>query len=118
MQRYHEERAKAGVLLNASGLQPTSKGRRIKYSVDKRRFLDGPFAETKEPVAGYTIICVPSRQEAMEWSQRFPNPAVDGKEGEIEVRQLFELEDFPTSEAVDRFRKMGVGTQQASSGDR
>lgn len=73
--------------------------------------IDGPFAETKELIAGYTIINVTSRAEALEWSKRFPNPAVDGKAGAIEVRQLFELEDFGPSEAIERFRKMGVGTK-------
>ncbi len=112
MAKYHEELAKAGALLDASGLQPSSKGWRIKYSGAKRTFVDGPFAETKELVAGYTLIQVKSREEAIEWTKRFPNPAVDGKKGEIEVRQLFELEDFGPSEAVERFRKMGVGTKK------
>ena len=112
MATYHEELAEAGVLLDASGLQPSSKGWRIKYSGEKRTVIDGPFAETKELVAGYTIIQVKSRKEAMEWTRRFPNPAGDGKEGEIEVRQLFELEDFGPSEAVERFREMGVGTKK------
>ena len=109
MANYHEELSKAGVLLDASGLQQSSKGWRIKYSGAKRTFVDGPFAETKELIAGYTLIQVNSREEAIEWTKRFPNPAVDGKEGEIEVRQLFELEDFGPREAVERFRKMEVG---------
>ena len=103
MADYHEQLVKAGVLLDASGLQPTSKGWRIKYSGGKRTVIDGPFAESKELVAGYTIIQVKSREEAMEWTRRFPNPSIDGKDGEIEVRQLFELEDFGESEAIDRF---------------
>jgi hypothetical protein len=74
--------------------------------------IDGPFAETMELVAGYTLIQVKSREEAIEWAKRFPNPAVDGKEGEIEVRQLFELEDFGPGDAVERFRDMGVGTKK------
>jgi hypothetical protein len=106
MATFHEELAKAGVLLDASGLQPSSKGWRIKYSGGKRTMIDGPFAETKELIAGYTIIQVKSREEAREWTKRFPNPAMLGKDGEIEVRQLFELEDFGPSEAVDRFREM------------
>ena len=109
MAKYHEELQKAGVLLDASGLQATSKGWRIKYSGQKRTVVDGPFAETKELIAGYTIIQVKSKEEAMEWARRFPNPSLDGKEGEIEVRQLFELDDFGPSEAVERFRKMDVG---------
>ena len=73
--------------------------------------VDGPFAETKELIAGYTLIQVKSRQEALEWSKRFPNPAGEGTQCEIEVRQLFELEDFGPSEAVDRFREIGVGAK-------
>ena len=112
MATFHEELVKAGVLLDASGLQPSKKGWRIKYSGGKRSVIDGPFAESKELIAGYTIIQVKSREEAMEWTRRFPNPAVDGKEGEIEVRQLFELEDFGPSEAVERFREMEVGMKK------
>ena len=109
MAKYHEELQRAGVLLDASGLQATSRGWRIQYSGQKRTVVDGPFAETKELIAGYTIIQVKSKEEAMEWARRFPNPSLDGKEGEIEVRQLFELDDFGPSEAVERFRKMDVG---------
>lgn len=112
MAAYHEELAKAGVLLDGSGLQPSKKGWRIKYSGEKRGVVDGPFTETKELIAGYTMIQVKSREEAMEWTRRFPNPAVDGKEGEIEVRQLFELEDFGPSETIERFREIGVGGQK------
>jgi hypothetical protein len=114
MQKYHEELQKAGVLVDASGLKPTSKGWRIKYSGDKRTFVDGPFAETKELIAGYTIIDVKSREEAVEWTKRFPNPSIDGKSGEIEVRPFFELEDFGPSEAVERFREMGLGANKAA----
>ena len=113
MATYHEELVKAGALLDASGLQPTSKGWRIKHSGAKRTVIDGPFAETKELIAGYTIIQAKSREEAMEWTRRFPNPAGEGKECEIEVRQLFELEDFGPSEAVDRFRDMGIGAKKS-----
>jgi hypothetical protein len=112
MATYHQELANAGALLDASGLQRSAKGWRIKYSGAKRTLIDGPFAETKELIAGYTLIQAKSREEALEWTKRFPNPAGDGKEGEIEVRQLFELEDFGPSEAVDRFRDMGVGTKK------
>ncbi|MGZ8186916.1 MAG: YciI family protein [Methylobacter sp.] len=111
MAKYHEELVKAGALLDGSGLQPSSKGWRIKYSGDKHIVVDVPFAETKELIAGYTLIQVKSREEAMEWAKRFPNPAGDGREGEIEVRQLFELEDFEPGEAVERFREMRVGTK-------
>jgi hypothetical protein len=104
MADYHEQLAKAGVLLDANGLQPSSKAWRIKYSGDKRTVIDGPFTETKELVAGYTIIQVKSREEAMEWVRRFPNPHLI--EGEIEVRQIYELDDFGDSPAIERFREM------------
>lgn len=107
MATYHEELARAGVLLDANGLQPTSKGFRIKYEGSKRRVVDGPFAETKELIAGYTLIQVKSREEAVEWARRFPNP--HDEDCEIEVRQLFELEDFTQGEAIERFREMEVG---------
>jgi len=109
MAAYHEELAKAGVLLDANGLQPSSKGLRVKYSGGKLTVIDGPFTETKEVIAGYTIIQVKSQEEALEWAKRMPNPA-DGKDGEIELRQMFELEDFGASEAVDRFRELGIAT--------
>ena len=88
MGRYHEELQKAGMLVDASGLKPSSQGWRIRYDGAKRSFVDGPFAETKELVAGYTIIQARSREEAIEWTRRFPNPAVDGGKCEIEVRPL------------------------------
>jgi hypothetical protein len=75
MASYHEELVKAGVLLDASGLQPTSRGFRIKYSSGKRSVIDGPFTESKELIAGYTLIQVKTREEAMEWAKRFPAPA-------------------------------------------
>jgi hypothetical protein len=106
MAAYHEELVKAGVLLDASGLQPSSKGWRIKYDGAKRRVVDGPFSESKELIAGYTIIQVKSREEALEWSKRFPNPFGEGTDSEIEVRQMFELDDFPPSDAVERFREL------------
>lgn|SRR5262245_62711082 len=108
MATYHEELVKAGALLDASGLQPSSKGWKIKYSGNQRTIIDGPFAEAKELIAGYTLIQVKSREEALEWAKRFPNPAMGGKEGEIEVRQLFELDDFGPGQAVDRFREIGL----------
>lgn len=109
MADYHEQLAKAGVLLDGSGLQPTSKGWRIRYTGNKRSVIDGPFAETKELIAGYTIIQVKSREEAIEWSRRFPNPTIGGQDCEIEVRQLYELEDFGDGEVLDRFREIGMG---------
>ena len=112
MAAYHEELVKAGVLLDASGLQPSVKGTRIKYSGGTRTIVDGPFTEAKELVAGYTLIQVKSREEAMEWATRFPNPSGEHADGEIEIRQLYELEDFGPSEAVERFRDIGVGTKK------
>jgi hypothetical protein len=112
MAKYHEELQKAGMLLDASGLQASSKGWRIKYSGAKRTVVDGPFPETKELIVGYTLIKAKSQQEALEWTKRFPNPTIDGGQCEIEVRQLFELDDFGPSEAVERFREMGVGANK------
>jgi len=106
MGKYHEEVQKAGMLVDASGLKPSSRGWRIRYDGAKRTVVDGPFTETKELVAGYTIIQARSREEAMEWTRRFPNPAVDGVRAEIEVREFYELEDFAGSEAIGRFREM------------
>ena len=113
MAAYHEELAKAGALLEASGLQPTSKGARINNSGGRRTLVDGPFTESKELVAGYTVIKVKSREEAMDWAMRFPAPFGEGAEAEIEIRQLFEIEDFGSSESMERFREMGVGTEGA-----
>jgi hypothetical protein len=93
MQQYNEELVKAGVLLAAEGLAPTSKGARVKFSGDKRTVIDGPFAETKELVAGFTIIKVDSLQEAIEWVKRAPNVSPNG-EGEVEIRKLMDIEDF------------------------
>ena len=112
MAAYHEELARAGVLLDANGLQPTSKGARIRYSGGKRSVIDGPFAETKELIAGYTLIQVKSRDEAMEWARRFPAPFGEGQDGEIEIRQLFELEDFAQGDAVERFRAMDAAPKK------
>ena len=106
MAKYHEELQKAGVLLDGTGLKASSKGWRIRYSGAKRTVLDGPFAETKELIAGYTLIQVKSRAEALEWSRRFPNPAGEGVDCEIEVRELFELDDFGPSASVEKFREI------------
>jgi len=110
MAAYHEELAKAGVLLDGNGLHPTSKGARIRFAGAKRTVVDGPFAEVKELIAGYTSIQAKSKDEALEWARRMPNPHQE--DGEIEIRQLFKLEDFGPSEAVDRFREMGIATRQ------
>ncbi|WP_031361855.1 YciI family protein [Caballeronia sordidicola] len=106
MATYHEELAKAGVLLDANGLQPSAKGWRVRYEGGRRSVVEGPFAETKELVAGYTLIQVRSREEAIEWARRFPSPMGEHESGEIEVRQLFELDDFGSSESIERFREL------------
>ncbi|HSW24666.1 MAG TPA: YciI family protein [Burkholderiaceae bacterium] len=112
MADFHEQLAKAGVLLDASGLQPSAKGWRVCYDGDRRSVLDGPFVESKELVAGYTLMQTRSRDEALEWARRFPNPAVDGGVAEIEVRQLYELDDFGPSESIERFREIGIGNDR------
>jgi hypothetical protein len=93
MGKFNEELAKAGVLLAAGGLQPSSKGARVRFNGDKRTVIDGPFAETKELIAGFWIWKVKSKQEAIEWVKRCPNP-MPGEQSEIEIRQIFEAEDF------------------------
>jgi hypothetical protein len=113
MATYHEELARAGVLLDASGLQPSRSGWRIRYGTEGRRVIDGPFSETKELIAGYTLISARSRDEALQWSRRFPNPVGEGREAVIEVRQLHGLDDFEPSPALDRFRRMNLPSQQA-----
>jgi hypothetical protein len=99
MAAYHEDLQKAGVLLDASGLKPTSAGWRIKYTGDQRTVIDGPFTEAKELIAGYTLIQVKTREEGLEWARRFPKPHLE-HECEIEVRQLFDPEDFASIEAA------------------
>ena len=94
MGKYNEELAKAGVLLDLAGLQPSSKGFRVRFAGGKRTVIDGPFTETKELIAGYWLIQVKSREEAIEWAKRVPAPHGKGQEGEIEIRQVFEAEDF------------------------
>jgi hypothetical protein len=109
MGAYHQQLANAGVLLDATGLQPSSKGWRIRYSGGQRTVVDGPFAEIKELLAGYTLIQVRSREEAMEWARRFPAPFGEQADGEIEVRQLFELDDFESGPEIERFRDLEAG---------
>ena len=92
MGKFNEELAKAGVLLAGEGLQPSSKGARVRFSGERRTVIDGPFAETKELIAGFWLWQVNSKEEAIEWVKRCPNPT--GAEGEIEIRQVFEAEDF------------------------
>ena len=111
MAGYHEELARAGALLDAAGLQPTARGWRVRYEGGTRTVVDGPFTESKELVAGYTLIQTRTRDEAIEWTRRFPNPIGDGVACHIEVRQLYEMEDFAgmiQPETEQRFRDMGM----------
>jgi hypothetical protein len=93
MGKYNEELAKAGVMLAGEGLQPSSKGARVRFSGNKRTVIDGPFSETKELVAGFWLFQVKSKAEAIEWVKRAPNPS-PGTEAEVEIRQVFEADDF------------------------
>jgi hypothetical protein len=103
MAAYHEELAKAGVLLDGAGLQPSRTGWRVRYEPGgKRAMVDGPFAESKELIAGFTMIEVRSREEAIEWSRRYPNPVGEGQPAVIEVRQIAEESDFVMDEADKR----------------
>jgi hypothetical protein len=104
MGKFNEELMKAGVMLAGDGLQPSSKGARVKFSGKNRVVTDGPFPETKELVAGFWIWQVNSKEEAIEWVKRCPNPH-EG-ESEIEIRQIFELEDFAPSAAIEREREL------------
>ena len=114
MTAYNEELVKAGILLAAEGLQPSSKGARVRFSGSKRTVIDGPFAETKELVAGFWLIQVKSREEAIEWVKRCPNP-MEG-ESEIEIRQVFEAEDFgPEFTPELREREARLGAQIAEN---
>ncbi len=110
MGRFNEELVKAGVMLAGEGLQPSSKGARVKFSGNnKRTVVDGPFAETKELIAGFWIIQARSLEEAIEWARRSPHP-MPGEESEIEVRQVFEAEDFGeafTPELREQERRIG-----------
>lgn len=105
MAKFNEEMVKAGVMLDGNGLKPSAEGARVRFSGDKRTVIDGPFAETKELVAGYWILQCASFAEAIEWIKRCPNPHAE--EGEIEIRPMFELEDFGESPAVEHHRRLG-----------
>ena len=105
MGKFNEELVKAGVLLAGEGLHPSSKGARIRFSGSKRSVIDGPFTETKELVAGYWIIQVKNKAEAIEWMKRCPNPHEE--DCEIEIRPFLELEDFGESPAVEHHRALG-----------
>ncbi|HEU0079973.1 MAG TPA: YciI family protein [Longimicrobiaceae bacterium] len=104
MGRYNEELVKAGVLLAGEGLHPSSKGARVRFSGSERTVIDGPFAETKELIAGFWIFQVKSKEEAIEWVKRAPNP-MPGTEPEIEIRQVFDPEDFAPSDPTGELRE-------------
>ena len=113
MGRYNEELAKAGILLAADGLHPSSKGARVRFSGTKRTVIDGPFAETKELIAGFWMWQVKSKQEAVEWVKRCPNPHAGASE--IEIRQVFEAEDFgPALTSEIKEQEEGIRAQVAS----
>jgi hypothetical protein len=105
MGKYNEELQKAGVLLDLSGLKPTSKGVKVQFSGGKRTVIDGPFTEAKEIMAGYWIIQVKSREEAIEWAKRIPAEAVEM--AEVELRPFYELEDFAPGPAIDAGKELG-----------
>jgi len=107
MGKYNEELLKAGVLLDLAGLHPSSKGARIQFSDGKRTVIDGPFPETKELIAGYWLIQVKSKQEAIDWALRVPCPSETPRDGHIELRQVFELGDFAPSPAIGRTCALG-----------
>jgi hypothetical protein len=108
MGKYNEELVKAGVMLAGEGLQPSAKGARIKFSGSRRSVIDGPFAESRELIAGFWLWQCRSKEEAIEWAKRCPNPT--GQEGELEIRQVFEAEDFGaefTQELREQERRVG-----------
>lgn len=102
MGKYNEELVKAGILLAGEGLHPSSRGVRVRFAGKERTVVDGPFAETRELLAGFWLIQVKSREEAIEWVKRIPNP--DGGESEVEIRQVFEADDFAPSDPSGELR--------------
>ncbi|MGH7516476.1 MAG: YciI family protein [Gemmatimonadales bacterium] len=115
MGKYNEELGKAGALLAAEGLHPSSKGARVRFSGDKRTVVDGPFAETKELIAGFWLIQVKSKEEAVEWVKRVPNPT--GEQFDIEIRQVFEADDFgpaltPELRAQEARQRAGIAAKK------
>jgi hypothetical protein len=116
MGKYNEELVKAGIMLAGEGLQPSSRGARVRFSGSKRTVIDGPFAETKELIAGFWLWQVRSREEAIEWVKRMPNP-MPGTESEVEIRQVFEAEDFgeqltPELREQEERLRSGIEAQQ------
>jgi hypothetical protein len=117
MGKFNEELVKAGVLLAAEGLQPSSKGARVKFSGAKRTVVDGPFAESKELIAGFWLWQCRSREEAIEWAKRCPNPM--GADGELEIRQVFEFDDFGTELTPElREQEQRIGSRMSENARR
>jgi hypothetical protein len=118
MGKYNEELVKAGVMLAGEGLQPSSKGARVRFSGNQRTVIDGPFSETKELIAGYWLFQTKSLDEAIEWVKRSPNP-FPGAESEIEIRQVFEVDDFgPEFTPELREQEERIGRQMAANARR
>lgn len=111
MGKYNEKMIKAGVMLDGAGLHPSSKGARVSFSNGKPTVIDGPFSEAKELIAGYSILQVQSLEEAIEWVKGWP-PLDAGGEAQIEIRQLYEMDDFGDSPAAERMREMGKAAPQ------
>ncbi len=116
MGKFNEELVKAGIMLAGEGLHPSSKGARVRFSGSKRTVIDGPFAETKELVAGFWLWQVKSKEEAIEWVKRIPNP-MPGSETEVEIRQVFEVEDFGAN-ATPEIREREQRLRQQTSAQR
>jgi hypothetical protein len=117
MTRYNEELVKAGVLLDANGLHPSSKGAKVKFAGGKVTVVDGPFTETKELIAGYWTLQVKSKEEAIEWIKR--SPLVNAPEAEVEIRQVFEADDFgPAFTPELQQREAAIGAQMAENAKR
>jgi hypothetical protein len=117
MGRFNEELVKAGVMLAGEGLHPSAKGKRVRFVGDKRAVIDGPFAETKELIAGFWLWQVRSMDEALEWARRCP-PPMPGEESELEIRPLFEMEDFGdamTPELREQEERLRVETEALAS---
>jgi hypothetical protein len=117
MGEFNEEMVRAGVLLAGEGLHPSSKGARVRFSGGKRTVIDGPFTEAKELIAGFWLIQVTSKEEAVEWARRCPEPLGEGAEAEIEIRQVFEASDFPPEifPAEDAAREQALRDQLVGS---
>ena len=109
MAAYHEALAQAGVLLDGTGLHPSRTGWRVVYGPDGTQVIDGPFAEARALIAGWTLLQVRSREEALEWSRRFPNPVGRGRPAVVEVRQLIELDEFPPGPEIERMKALDAG---------